>query len=282
MMSYPMSEAEVYQPLLTYIQAKAKGRVTSPYIPTPALLPVAKLCKLALLWQEAGFELEATKLANWLLPLKDFLPLWCSEKEYDEAEGKKLFSYLSRFPACISADYGFDLNILHASRLKAALTLDGNGTSLGVIRVGTVEIRAFGPQSDSFIFGVSGKSRGGWTRTAALAEVWLEMKQQVKEESLQLDFKWVGLRAEQPLSFVFYVKAGSCQIENEILKPKSLRRYQGICQEIRFDDQCKIESRQLQKVELIPLAGEGCFWDCEFLLSFELQPLISQISFIIS
>ena len=298
-------------------------------------MPVHKLCKLALLWQEAGFVREAGQLARWLFKLEHFPSLWCPEKEYDEEEGKRLFSHLAKIEPIYREPSSFvnlgdrhsgpslsypssavlmqyrppqdssnldhseahqnsqnltvcgiagvepeiHLSLVETSRISAALTLDGNGTSLGMIRSGDVEIRAFGPQSASLMFGIKGRSMNGWTRTAAYPEVWLEMKHEVKDEELKLDFRFVGIKAEMPLSLSFYVKAPSCQIGNDILKPKSLRRFHGEVQAVSFGNKLKIESGQPHKVQVIPLAGEGCYWDAEFLVSFELHPFIPQASF---
>lgn len=272
-------EADLYQPLLGYIHAKKSDRNTPPFIPKWSLMPVHKLCKLALLWQEAGFVREAGQLARWLLKLERFPSLWCPEKEYDEEEGKRLFSHLSKIEPIAGVEPEIHLSLVETSRFSAALTLDGNGTSLGMIRSGDVEIRAFGPQSASLKFGIKGRSMNGWTRTAAYPEVWMEMKHEVKDEELKLDFRFVGIKAEMPLSLSFYVKASSCQIGNDILKPKSLRRFHGEVQTVSFGNKFKIESGQPHKVQVIPLAGEGCYWDAEFLVSFELHPFIPQASF---
>lgn len=275
-------EADLYQPLLGYIHAKKMGRNTPPYIPQWDFSALHHLCKWALLWQIAGFQREAGELAYWLFKLESFPALWCPEKEYNEAEYKRLFSLLkSKIEPISKEESVFNLTLLETSRIAAALTLDGKGTSLGMIRAGGIEIRAFGPQSASLNFGISGQGMNGWTRTAAYPEVWLEMKHAVDDERLQLNFRLIGIQPEWPLSIAFYVKSQSCQIGAEVLKPKSLRRYHGEVKEVSFENKLKIESGQPHKVEVIPLAGEGCFWDCEFLVSFELHPFATQISFTI-
>ncbi len=272
-------EADVYQPLLDFIRLKKNGKFCQPYIPKCPLLPLHQLCKLAHLWKEAGFEKEASVLADWLLSLEPFLPLWCPEKEYNEAETEQLFSLLPNLNPTPGEKPDIDLTLLKTSQISAALTLDGNGTSLGVIRVGSVEMRAFGPQSASLQFGIKGRGLDGWIHTAAFPEVWLQMKATTIGEDLKLDFRFVGITQETPLSLAFYVKGESCQIGNEILKPKSLRRYQGESQKISFENRVKIETGQPHKVQVIPLAGEGCFWGADFLILFELHPLVSQTSF---
>lgn len=270
-------EADLYQPLLEYIRKKARGEFTPPYVPKCPLLPLHKLSQLAVLWKEAGFVKEASELAHWILQLAPFAALWCPEKEYRETDKKELASLDPKAGEVPE----IDLTLLKAGAISAALTLDGEGTSLGAIRAHGVDIRAFGPQSASLQFGIKGRGLEGWTHTAAYPEVWLEMKPAVVEETLKLDVRFVGITLETPLFFAFYVKARSCQIGLETLKPKSLRRYQGEVASIGFDNQLKIEVGQPQKVQVIPLAGEGCFWNADFLILFELHPFLSQIYFLI-
>jgi hypothetical protein len=272
-------EADAYQPLLDFLRLKKKGRAPPPYIPKWDLMPIHKLCKLALLWQEAGFEIEARQLACWLFKLESFLPLWCSDKEYDEKEAKRLFDLLRGVEPLLGFEPKFNLELLNTSRMSSAITLDGNGTSLGIIRSGDLEIRAFGPQDTSFNFGIKGRGVDGWTRVSSFPEVWLEMKTFLQEDGFAFDFRFVGLKPESPIFLAFYVKGSSCQIGHDIFKPKSLKRFYGEARLAIFGDKLKIESEELHKVQLIPLAGEGCFWDCEFMLSFELHPFVNQARF---
>lgn len=272
-------EAGCFRPLISYIRARRMGKITPPYIPQWDLMPLPNLCRLALLWKSVGFEKEAGELAYLLNQFKldaPLLSLWCPEKEYNEKEGLYWFSRLSEIDpvACIS---DFSPTFFHFPSMTAAFTQVGFGTSLGVIRMGDVEIRALGPQSSNLNFGIQGRGMDGWTRTFAYPEVWLETKAACRDGECKLDVKFIGLMPETPLEFAFYVKAASCQIGNEILKPKSLRRYNGEASEVIFG-KLKIESPFAHKVQVIPLAGEGCFWDCEFLLSFEIHPFFPQIS----
>lgn len=275
-------EADIYRPLLALIRAKKSGLSVPPYIPKWDLMPLAKLCKLALLWKEAGFEKEAGELAYWLFKVEPFPSLWCPEKEFHEEMAKKLFLKIRSIEQVSCEKPDIDLTFIETEALAAALTLDGNGTSLGVIRADGFEIRALGPQNETLCFGIQGKGMAGWTRTAAYPEVWLEMKNEVKEESLRLDVRFVGIEPERPLFFAFYVKAGSCQIESSILKPKSLHRFQGEVRGASFDNRCQIEASHPHKIQVIPLAGERYFWDTDFLLSFEIPSFAPQVSFLIS
>ena len=94
-----------------------------------------------------------------------------------------------------------------------------------------------------------------------------------------LDFSFFGLKPEAPLAFSFYVKAGSAQVGNEKLQPKTLRRYQGISKPILFGGGLCVESLTPGKMEVIPLAGGGGYWDCEYLAAFEIHPVNAKMSF---
>lgn len=276
-------EADLCQPLIAFLRAKKEGRSAPPFIPQWDLMPLHKLCQLALLWSRNGFEREAGQLAHWLSQFvqngKPLLPLWCPEKEYNEKEGERLFSLLSAVEPIPSEPPDFGLTLIHSPAMTSAFTLAGNGTSLGMIRTADVEIRALGPQTETLNFGIKGRGMNGWTRCFALPEVWLEVKTACKERECQLDLRFVGLKPETPLYFAFYVKAPSCQVGNEVLKPKSLRRFNGEASTVIFQ-KLKIESTQ-HKVQVIPLAGEGCFWDTDFLVTFEMHPFEPQAKFLI-
>ncbi|MBU6383734.1 MAG: hypothetical protein KGR16_05405 [Verrucomicrobia bacterium] len=269
-------EADLYRPLLAYLRG-SKG--ASSYTPRWALMPLPKLCQLALLWKQAGFVREAGELAAWLKAFAPFPSLWCPEKEFDEEKTARMFSKLQEIPPLASAA-GFDCNVslMQTAKVSAALTWDGHETALGAIRAAGFEIRAFGPQAERLPFGIIGKGMNGWARAACYPEVWLEMKGAVQGEGIKLNFRFVGVQPECPLSLVFYVVAPSCEVEKEILKPKTLRRFLGETAQVQFERKGMIVSDVPQKVQIIPLAGETCFWGATFLLSYPIHPWTSQIA----
>lgn len=171
---------------------------------------------------------------------------------------------------------------------SAALTLCGLGTSLGAVRTKDVEIRAMGPQGFPLGkgegFGIDRQPDGafmaGWTRLAASPEAWMHLKADLKAGTMGL--KFMGLKPEEPVGFVYYVKAGSCSIDGQVYKPKSLQRFAGSSASFLFrgkESQLKIECEPSLKGQLIPLAGEAGFWNADFLLSFEIPPFASQVNF---
>lgn len=275
-------EAGWRQPLISYIRAKKSGKVIPPYIPKWELMPVHELCQLALLWKTAGFEKEAGQLAHFLSPLRSFLSLWCHEKGFNEKEGLYWFSRLSEIePIVPDTMPDFGLTLSHFPLMQAAFTLAGKGTSLGVLLTKEVEIRAMGPQVGGGInFGIQGEGAQGWTRSFAFPEIWLAVHPQCREKECTLDIRFVGLKPDTPLEFAFYVKAQSCQIEEREVMPKSLQRFNGEATTVMFQN-LKIESSLPHKVQVIPLAGEGCFWDSDFLAAFEIHPFEPHVRFIL-
>ena len=150
------------------------------------------------------------------------------------------------------------------------------------IRVKNIEVRAFGPQNASLKFGIQGKGMDGWVQTFANPEIWLSMQHECIEDQLQLKLNLVGLRPEEPLSIAFYVKANQCEVGDQIYLPKSLERFKNQAEKVSFENQLQIETAGPHKLEVIPLAGEGCYWDSGFLVLFEISPFVSGATFTIS
>ncbi|MBS0625932.1 MAG: hypothetical protein JSS32_07775 [Verrucomicrobia bacterium] len=172
--------------------------------------------------------------------------------------------------------------------LKGSIALSGWNTPLGSFKKGAVEIPALGPQgyplTDSKSFGLSGFHAAqkldwagirGWTQCLAQKDLWLE----AAVEGGRIDVRFMGLSTEKKIAFVFYLKAEEAQIQETIFKPRSLERFNGLAKAIRFNKAFSIECPSPRKMELIPLAGEGCFWGANFLLAFEMNPFEPTVSF---
>lgn len=139
-----------------------------------------------------------------------------------------------------------------------------------------VSVPAFGPQvhplNDPQLFGIYRTvpdSRYG--AVFANKEVWFETIPVFDRGELEVRCK--GLPSDKPISFVYYIQADIAKIGQESYLPKSLNRYSGGVKNVRFERNgsgFSIESIGSLRMELIPLAGSGCFWDSDFLLSFEI------------
>ncbi len=307
----PLSEA------LIYLILQGAGKSPSPLRLRFLPLPVAQLCQIALLWILAG-EQKAAELLASSIPL-DFPWLWCREGQFDEKETefsiallKKAmgqtendgFAELSKDPflrklSCMEGVIKLDREAspslpwsrLDAKALQCALSFTGNGSSLGVIRSAELEVRAFGPQAfpldASDRFGIRPVDGGdlGWSSSIAAPEVWFKTTSHPQENRITFELDFLGLKSDVPLAFVFYVKADRAQIGSETVKPRSLRRYSGanlpVCFS-RLQSVMKIESFFDGIMEVIPLAGADCFWNCEYLLAFHLSHFSNKFSFSVS
>lgn len=279
--------------------------VPPPFIPRTLTMPVSELCQLALLWACAGEKEAASALAS-SIPL-DFPWMWCRENEYSEEEALASISLLSqamgnraeeRFGAPyfkalskqlqkidFSKSSLIDWTLIEADNLRCCLSFSGNRTSIGALSSDSAEIRAFGPQSfplsDSLGFGIRRvlQHENRWASFAASPEVWFEIKPRTENGGIFFDLTFFGLKPNIPLAFSFYVKASSAQIGSEKLKPKTLQRYQGVSKPLRFGQSLSIESLIPGKMEVIPLAGGGGYWDCEYLTAFEIHPINAKMAF---
>jgi len=298
----PLSEA------LAHLILK-KGRRASPPIDTQTVaMPVAELCQLVLLWASAQEREAASSLAH-ALPL-DFPWLWCKESEYREEEAlasvallrralgreeewsgsgdpyfETLAQTLCKLPPPGEGPRPLDWFEVEAEGLKCAFTFAGDHTSLGSALSEFAEIRAFGPQvfplSAPEGFGLR-KTRGHgnrWASFAARPEVWFEAEARPKGAGIAIDLSFFGVKPGGPLAFSFYAKTESAQVGNEKIQPRTLQRYHGATKPIRFGEGFLLQSLIPGKMELIPLAGSGGFWDCEYLAAFEIHPVGAKLSF---
>lgn len=295
--------------VLAHLTLKSTGQIAPPLIPRVSPMPVAELCQLVLLWAIAG-EYEAASALSRSIPL-DFPWMWCPENafredetirslallkrslhdESEEIQGgdpyfQSLANSLSRLPPVTSAPV-LDWFSIQTEKLKCALTFCGFHTSLGAILSKYSEVRAFGPQgfplSNSRGFGLRPIAQHGnfWASPIACPEVWFNVKAFPDKQSIVLELSFLGLKPSHPLAFSFYVKADSAQIEGEKLKSGTLQRYQGVAKPLLFGGDLMIESLIPAKLEVIPLAGGGGYWDCEYLAAFEIHPVTAKAAFLI-
>ena len=302
--------------VLTHLLCARDQEKIPPFVPRLSCLPLGRLCQLALLWAIAGETERASSLVV-SLPL-DFPWMWSREEEYNKEETEAsialvnkalgydigtLSSFRDPFLQAL-AERAVSLNrdadpsgifweSLEAGPFKAAWSLERAGTSLGVILTPFAEIRSFGPQmpplSQSKGFGIlpSQCNASQYASCFAMPEVWFEAKIDVKSERILLDVFFTGIRVEKPLKFSFYVKANYAAIGDVELCPRSLQRYQGGMQPVflsrnKKENRLKIEMLHQGKMEIVPLAGDGCFWDCEYLISFDICSLNQKCHFCIS
>ncbi len=273
------------------------------------LLSLGDLCQLAILRDLAGEDGEI--LGKSLLPFCPFPTLWSRESQYN---GKEAEASIDLVQAAFGKDFALSADVDPyflalekrlpnwrrsssdrkggelfegkeiASRLGLvkngnvatyALAFKGKGTSLGVIRAGSVEISAFGPQvhplNDPHLFGIYTSDDPSWMAVNAEKEVWFQLIPSFETDTI--DVRFIGISPQVPISFVFYVKADFVRLDQDVYFPKSLRRYGGDAKRLILEkgNHClSIENRYPGSLELIPLAGEKCFWGADFLIGFQI------------
>lgn len=153
------------------------------------------------------------------------------------------------------------------------------------MRLGDVSIPALGPQtlplSNSQHFGIALNdsldaevinnpelsSLRGWTRCYEKRETWLYLSTTVSKKSIELSAKAIG---NEQLRMVFYIQAKKCiMADGTLFLPGELRSYEGAQNCVIFDQTARFRSKEKSKLQLIPLSGDDCFWNANFLLSFE-------------
>ncbi len=153
------------------------------------------------------------------------------------------------------------------------------------MRLGEVSIPTFGPQQlplgDSNRFGIAldspldaeivsnqeKSSLNGWTRCYGERDAWLHFATTITPNAISLSVKSIG---NEQLQMVFYVQAKKCVLgDGSQFFPGELRSYEGVQNTITFDQCAHFRCKEKSKIHLIPLSGDDCFWNANFLLSFD-------------
>lgn len=172
--------------------------------------------------------------------------------------------------------------------------LSGSKAPIGALHYQDVRISAYGPQEypikNSDNFGVVRKSFSikeqkkegcflslpeqsklrGWTSLANTNQ-WLELFATSNNENTTLEF-YLRKPEDHPIAMAFYIQAECCEFAgDQIIYPKSLDHYTGSLRSVTFQgSSCSVSfaTQFEEKVEIIPLVGEGYFWDADFLLAY--------------
>lgn len=261
------------------------------------LLPIPVAYQLALLWEQLGkfdgdrnLEEKASALKSWARrfpPVARYLFL------------PEIQAFFAEDPFWKTSDrhsgQDRDLGLVYGSQgaIDAAWACSGANSGFGAMQFGDVTIVAFGPQepplncTDRFgLFqavshgAVITKESGGfgvegWSRCFADKEAWIHFMALMKESEVKLSFCVQGAFSNRAV-LSFYVKASSCSLASKKrFFPKRLDRYRGEVQPLFLNDQISfIPKRVVGEMEIIPLAGEGCFWNADFLVTYSLSSLL--------
>lgn len=257
---------------------------------------MAPLYPLLTLWsRENSFQEEEARL-SWEL----FQRITGSEEKKGGGKGNPFFLALeaamekkkgSFFPIAPQEhrieypELGFSMQ--KSGAFSGALSLAGDRTALGVFHAKSASIRAYGPQLFSLRlpenFGIlrepDSQPLSRWAAVAADPEVWMEVHSAWEADGQRLQLRFFGLKPSISAFFCFYIRASHSQMQELKISPRSLSRYKGESKPVCFGGTLSIESLAPLPMELIPLAGEGGFWNCDYLLAFSLSPLEGRAEF---
>lgn len=199
-----------------------------------------------------------------------------------------------------------------AATHSAVGTLYGGGTGMGCFHKQDVQVVNFGPQhlplGDCRGFGLEGAGRllasrlekvkavpgafelAGVARMAARPKaessasvfrhgdpggVWMDTRMNFQDGHLCLETNFSGIYEQKTLAFAFFVKAASCLIDGQSIKPRSFQQYQGGMRPVHFKGQhsaMAIEAAHKEgQMHVIPLGGGHNFWGADFLLAYHCQ-----------
>ncbi|MDE3045150.1 MAG: hypothetical protein KGJ02_00680 [Verrucomicrobiota bacterium] len=303
MLAHPFAKR---YPLSAALARVAAPKLAPPYVPIlpPAgTFTLSEYCQLALLWALIGEETASRELAGWLAPImcEGLTTLWSGERTSADSEVSRtlflraigqdieviptspFFALLESLKIKIDPIPGpGPYRLFQGPYGAAAFTEVGRGTGAGALRVGGVSIPTFGPQmppfSDTSRFGLWGGGKG-WFLSSACKEAWFQLLPTPLQDGCSFFLQTIGLTPKIPMAWVFYVCADGCKIGDKLFKTKSLNRFLGDEQRALFDGRLLVETDRPLKMELIPLAGEGGFWNASFLLAFWLPQHASKTLF---
>ena len=185
----------------------------------------------------------------------------------------------------------------------SVFTLSGINSGMGAIHVGDVKILSFGPLMyplcDMRNYGIFRQmhnlksfddikikaeddfcSISGWTRLCSErsneiegSDLWINLKAMANDKNTNLVFDFAPQKINRSLTLTFFIKAKSCLVDDTTLLPSSLDRFEGkMPKQLSFRGKKRsisIKTKNEEKVQIIPLAGENCFWNANFLLAID-------------
>jgi hypothetical protein len=299
-LSHPFTSLSLPALTLKYWREWERGRGTPlpPFPFAPVKGSCAHQCQLALLWGAMGektggveWKEAAEALAQKWIPFLEsgFLTLGSTEKEYEREEhqicadlmlqrevGEVKDPFLAFLASCSK---GFSRTGVE----KKSLVYSPFPPQVGAFSHRSISIPAFGPQgpllSDASLCGASLVEKG-WFQAMGNQEAWFHLQNREGEIGFSIQSRGVSMQA--PLFWVFYIRAEECVIGSQRFRPQHLGRFQGEAREVILRsgiDQVIVQADHPMQAQLIPLAGQGCFWDASFLLAFQWPVLAGNFGF---
>lgn len=140
----------------------------------------------------------------------------------------------------------------------------------------TCRLAAYHPRQT----GISSLRDSGYSRS------WLSVNQVLDRNKIKLTCRIQGFQKLKDHIFTLFGCGQSCVVaQTHKLSPRSLDRYQGPAQSFALHGpqggKIKIELKEgIDRMEIIPLAGDDSFWGAEFLVAFTLLAPSIQINFV--
>jgi|GEM_PF-2041963 len=104
--------------------------------------------------------------------------------------------------------------------------------------------------------------------------LWLHVHFQAKDGAACIQTMWMG--EENPAMYIaLFVKGSKIIVDQKFhLHPSTLDRYQGSVAPLSIHGETtslQVCAKASHSMQVIPLAGQGCFWGAEFLIAYALQ-----------
>jgi hypothetical protein len=115
---------------------------------------------------------------------------------------------------------------------------------------------------------------------AKIEKQWLKMRAEIKDRQLNITGVQKAMHRPVPISYSFFLKGEACYVSKlHKLNPKSLDRYvgpPGNIEMVGHKGNMFLEWNEgIQKLEVIPLAGDESYWGADFLAFVQVDPQFS-------
>jgi hypothetical protein len=190
------------------------------------------------------------------------------------------------------------------SVLNAAFTTNGFNSSIGAIHSQDIKISAMGPQfsplENSSRFGIlkkpslsehvkmDGSSIRGWTQICNSFEnvenelaynftqsaTWMEFFAHINENQCDIELQFSPSKRSENIYFSLYINTPIVFLDqNNQIVNGSLDRYYGKSKKIALKSKKEtiiLLPENFNAMHIIPLAGKNTFWNCNFLIAYEI------------
>ncbi len=187
------------------------------------------------------------------------------------------------------------------SLLDLTLSFEGKGTGVGSLAFDQVQVITFAPQVsevgelDKYGINFTSKDRQhvvvakdrdqfscrGWSRIQGDRDVWVEHDLRVNRDAVDLFIAFESF-SSMPLilSECFFVACESVLVDQRMVRKGVLERVRGTPRTLEWisdKEHVKVYLESKMTCQVIPLAGEGCFWGADFMISLQPEDISKRI-----